>query len=88
MNLEIDLPKDIANLLAARWHGLAHRTLEALAVEAYREGALSEAQVQRMLGMRSRWETEAFLKRSRAYLHYTEEDLERDIAAIRKVAPQ
>ena len=36
-----------------------------------------------MLGMRSRWETESFLRRAEAYHDYTMDDLERDIAAIR-----
>ena len=70
--------------------GGAHRIdsvragLEALAVEAYREGILTEAEVQRMLGHESRWGTEAFLARARAYHDYSEDDLDRDIAAIRK----
>jgi hypothetical protein len=84
MNLEIDLPEEIASQLSARWSDLSHRTLEALAVEAYREGILTEAEIQRMLGQESRWETEAFLVRARAYHDYSEADLDRDIAAIRK----
>jgi chromosome segregation and condensation protein ScpB len=84
MNLEIDLPEDIASQLAARWGDLSHHALETLAVEAYREGILTDAEVQRMLGHASRWETEAFLSRARAYNEYSEADLGRDIAAIRK----
>jgi hypothetical protein len=41
-----------------------------------------------MLGLRSRWETEAFLQRAEAFHDYTMEDLERDIAAIRDVSRQ
>jgi hypothetical protein len=48
----------------------------------------SEAEVQRMLHLPSRWEIDAFLKRSKAYLDYTEADLEQDILAIRQVLPQ
>ena len=35
------------------------------------------------VGHGSRWETESFLKRVQAYLHYTEDDLERDLTALR-----
>lgn len=41
-----------------------------------------------MLNLPSRWEVESFLKRAQAYLDYTEADLDRDIAAIRKVTSQ
>jgi hypothetical protein len=35
-----------------------------------------------MLGLLSRWETEAFLRRTEAFHNYTMDDLERDITAI------
>ncbi len=41
-----------------------------------------------MLRLASRWEVDAFLKRAKAYLDYTEADLEQAILAIRKVLPQ
>ena len=56
---------------------------EAIAAEAYRSGALTAHQVGEMLGHGSRWETESFLKQAQAYLHYTEDDLEHDLAALR-----
>ena len=58
--------------------------VEAVAVEAYRSGTITPAQVQQMLGLGSRWETESFLRRAEAFHDYTMEDLERDIAAIRE----
>lgn len=85
MNVAIELPEDIAHQLEAKWGDISQRTLEALAIEAYRSGVVTEAQVQRMLNLPSRWEVEAFLNRAQAYLDYTEADLERDILAIRKV---
>jgi hypothetical protein len=36
-----------------------------------------------MLELRSRWETESFLRRAEAFHDYTMDDLEQDIAAIR-----
>ena len=87
MDVAIHLPDDVARQLEAKWGNVPQRALEALALEAYRSGALTEAQVQHMLKLSSRWEVETFLKQAQAYLDYTEADLERDVAAIRKVSP-
>lgn len=84
MNVAIELPEDIAHQLTAKWGDISQRALEALAIDAYRSGVITEAQVQRMLSLPSRWELEALLNRAQAYLDYTEADLERDILAIRK----
>ena len=86
--IAIELPDDVARRLEATGRDLPQRTLEALAVEAYRSGEITPAEVQRMLRLPSRWEAEAFLKREEAYLDYTDADLERDIAAIRQVVPR
>jgi predicted HTH domain antitoxin len=90
MEIEIELPDDVARQLEARWgtEGLPRKALEALTVEAYRSGVITAADVQRLLGFSSRWETEALLKRSQAYLDYDESDLEQDMSAIRQVSPQ
>jgi len=86
-NISIQIPDDIASRLQAGGEDLALRTLEALALEAYRAGDITEAAVQRMLRLSSRWEVVAFLKRACAYLDFTEADLESDVAAIRQVSP-
>ena len=83
MNVAIEIPDEVARHLAARSGELSRAVLEAVAIEAYRSGTVTPAQVQQMLGLGSRWETEAFLRRAEAYHDYTMADLERDIAAIR-----
>jgi hypothetical protein len=83
MDITIEVPEDIAQQLQAQWGNLSQRTLEALALEAYRLGVTTEAEVQRMLNLSSRWEVENFLQQEQAYLDYTEADLEGDIYAIR-----
>ena len=88
MNVAIEIPDDIGRLLAGQAGDLSRAVLEAVAVEAYRSGAMTLAQVQQMLGLRSRWETESFLRRAEAYHDYTMDDLERDIAAIRDASRQ
>ena len=85
MNVAIELPEDIALHLTQNWGNLSQRTLEAVAIEAYRAGVLTEAQVQKMLCLSSRWEVDRVLKQAHAYLDYTEEDLAGDIEALRAV---
>lgn len=82
MEISIRVPDDVARLLRERWGDLSERTLEAVAAEAYREGVLTSAEVGRMLGHDSRWETHKFLKRVGAHLDYTRDDLERDTESI------
>jgi hypothetical protein len=84
MNVAIEIPDDVSASLQERWGDVPQHALEALAVEAYRSGALSASQVGRVLGHGSRWETESFLKRMQAWLPYTEADLERDLLTLRQ----
>ncbi len=72
----------------ARGADVTRAVLEAVATEAYRSGAITPAQVQEMLGLHSRWETESFLHRAETYHAYTIDDLDRDIAAIRDASRQ
>jgi predicted HTH domain antitoxin len=88
VNIAIEIPDDIGQVLAAQSGGLSRAVLEAVAVEAYRSGAITPAQVQRMLGLRSRWKTEFFLRRAEAFHDYTMDDLEQDILAIRNARRQ
>ena len=88
MNVAIQIPDEVGRALMARGADVTRAVLEAVAIEAYRSGAITPAQVQEMLGLRSRWETESFLHRAEAYHDYTMEDLDRDIAAIRDASRQ
>ena len=83
MNIAIDIPDDIGHVLAAQAGGVSRVVLKAVAIESYRSGAITTAQVQQMLGLHSRWETESFLHSAGAFHDYTMDDLEKDIAAIR-----
>jgi hypothetical protein len=55
------------------------------AADRYRQGHIGAAEFRRTLNLSSRWETYVFLKREKAYLPYTEDDLEQDANAIRSV---
>jgi hypothetical protein len=84
-HVAIELPEDIASRLG-RQDELSSVALKALAAQGYRAGKLTHAEVQRMLGFASRWETDEFLKQTGAYLDYTEADLERDLETSRQLS--
>jgi len=81
----LDLPDDISAALEGQWHDLPRQALEALAVEGYRTGALTETQVRRLLDLETRYEVHSLLKEHRVPLRYTEADLEEDLASHREL---
>ena len=85
MQVTLDLPDDISEALEGRWPDLPRQALEALAVEGYRTGALTENQVRRLLGLSSRFHVHALLKEHRVPLRYTEADLDDDLRAHREL---
>jgi predicted HTH domain antitoxin len=85
MQITIELPDDIANQLQLQPANISRRILELIAADNYRQGRIGAAQVRRILNFSSRWETYEFLKREKAYLPHTEDDLEQDAQAIRNV---
>lgn len=82
MQVLLNVPDEIGEKLRESWTDLPTHALETLAAEAYHVGVLTVAEVQRMLGLSSRWETDAVLKRSGAFLHYSPKDLEKDLANL------
>jgi len=84
MDVLIVVPDDVVHRLKTRWNDISRSTLEALAVEAYKAGVITENEVQRMLNLESRWAVDEFLKKAKAYVDYTEVDLQQDIDSIRK----
>lgn len=85
MRVTLEVPDDIARGLMADGRDLPRAALEALAVEGYRSGALTQAQVRRMLGYQSRAEVDGFLKEHGVWLEYTLDDLERDRETLRRL---
>ena len=85
MKVNIDLPEDILNALCKQGADLPRRALETWATDGYKSGVLTESQVRRMLGFQTRIEVHEFLKKAGVPLDYTEDDLEQDIEAHRKL---
>ena len=85
MHVTLNLPDDISEALEGRRPDLSKQALEALAVDGYRIGALTESQVRRLLDLESRFQVHAILKDHRVPLRYTESDLEDDLIAHREI---
>lgn len=83
MQVQIDLPEDIANALIRDGQDIRRAAAESLALEGYRSGRLSEEHVRRLLGFESRLQVHAFLKDHRVYLDYSEQDLDHDLETAR-----
>ena len=61
---------------------MSRGALEAIAVDGYRNQALSRGQLSRLRGL-DYWETEAFLRKRQACLPYDEADLGCDRGALK-----
>jgi len=85
MKVTIELPDDVSAALKGRWDDVPRRSLEAIAVEAYRTGALAETQVRRLTQLESRFQVHEFLKEHRVPLRYSEADLQEDLQAQREL---
>jgi len=82
MQILIQIPDEIAQSLCAQRPDLPQAAVEALALEGYRKGLLSEHQVQKMLDLKSRMQVHAFLKENRVPLNYSLADLDQDVKSL------
>jgi hypothetical protein len=84
MNLIIQLPDDLARRLSAAGGDLSRRALEGLAIEEYKSGHLTSAELRRLLGFRTRMALDGFLKVHGILLDYTLADLEQERQDLRR----
>lgn len=82
MTLTLQIPDRAAATLRNAWDDLPQATRESLAVEGYRSGKLSCAEVGDLLGHSSRWESEDFLAAHGVWPGATVEDLQSDLATL------
>jgi hypothetical protein len=54
MTVAVEIPADLERRLRDGWTDVPRKVLEAVALEAYRSGALTGTEVQRLLGLESR----------------------------------
>ena len=79
MYIGIELPEDIAEHLQTEWHDLPRHALEAVALEGYRSGALTESQLRPVLGFETRLEVNYFLRDHGVYYSYTPSEIDEEI---------
>jgi predicted HTH domain antitoxin len=86
MSLSVDVPDDIRTALETQWGDLSLHLRENLAVDGYRQGLLTLAQVRRLLGFATRWEAQQFLGgRGVAVFDFDPSELDRE-AALQEAA--
>lgn len=86
VSLSIEVPDDIRNALEAQWGDLSRHLRENLALDGYRQGVLSLAQVRRLLGFSTRWDAQQFLgQRGVAVFDFDPSELDRE-AALQEAA--
>lgn len=78
MQVTLELPEDLAQLLGVGSSDLNRIVLEALILEGLRSGKLSVAQARRILGISSRYEMDGCLKEHGVLLPLTLSDVDRD----------
>ncbi len=84
-HITLQLPDDIAHGLGAKWKDLPRAALESVALEGYRSGALTAAQVRRLLGFETRYELDGFFKQHKVY-DYNLEELQSDRETLRRLS--
>jgi hypothetical protein len=78
MQVQLEIPEDLARQLAADPSGVMHAALEAVALEGVRSGKFTVSQARRLLGIRSRYEMDGFLKAHGVFLDLTLDDVRKD----------
>ena len=79
MVLMLNIPDSLANNLGASPELVSQAVVEGFAVDAYRCGTLSSAEVGELLKHTSRWETEDFLAKHGAWPDTMEAEVLEDI---------
>lgn len=64
---------------------LSRRALEALALEEFKSGRITQLQLRRLLGFGTRYRLDEFLKSHGVYEDYTIEDFGRDREALKQL---
>jgi hypothetical protein len=78
MDVTLRIPDEFARRLTAMGGDLSRRALEALALDEYKLGHLTTAELRRLLSFATRAALDGFLKAHGVNIDYTLDDLERD----------
>jgi len=83
MHVSLEIPEDLGRRIAPEPGELPRAALEGLALEAIRAGKLTVPQARRLLGIRSRYEMDGFLKAHGVFTELTIEDVRQDTEVAR-----
>ena len=83
MDVTVQIPDDIASHMTEGGADLSRRAIEALAIEEYKSGRLTDPELCRLLGFGTRYQLDGFLKAHGVYEDFTMEDFERDLADLK-----
>jgi Uncharacterised protein family (UPF0175) len=84
MQINLELPDDVAKVLESQVKNLPRALLEIFALEGYRSGMLNEEQVRKILAYGTRMQVDGFLKEHEVYLDYKLEDVDRETETSRE----
>jgi hypothetical protein len=85
MNVNVEIPDDLAQRLSADGADLSRRALEGFALEEYKAGRISKVELRRWLGIETRYELDGFLKEHGVFLNTTVEDLRDEITTLERL---
>jgi uncharacterized protein UPF0175 len=85
MEVTIQIPDELARRLRDAGCDLSRRALEGFALQEYKGGRISTAELRRLLGFGTRYALDGFLKAQDVWIEYTLEDLERERADLRRL---
>ena len=85
MDVTVHIPDDLAGPLKAAAGDLSRRALEGLALEEFKRGHITGAQLRRLLGFESRYELDGFLKAHGILMNVTTEDVRRDVQTLQRL---
>ena len=85
MEVTVHIPDTIGARLGNDPEAIPRWLLEKAGLEAYRSREMSGYELRLILGLKSRLELDAFLKRRGVYLEYTEDDFAHDAETSRQL---
>jgi hypothetical protein len=85
MNFTVEIPDDLAGRIGANRGDVSRRALEALALDEYKNGHLTEDEMRRLLGFGTRYQLDGFLKAHDIWVDYTIEDFRREVDSLKKL---
>jgi hypothetical protein len=75
----LTIPDVLTRSLGSEPEDVRRAVIEGFAVESYRSGSLSSAEIRELLGHSSRWQTEDFLAQHGAWPDPSEAEVEEDL---------